>query len=142
MRNDPYTAAEQTALNLKSTGMSVSDVDSGGGSETVTLSVGEGTLHVDAGTSGAGVSGDNTSSVTIAGTLAQINALLNTDGTSVVSYIDNTDTPSAGTTLTLQVDDGGATGTDTSVINVTPVNDEPTLTATAVSPTFTEGGAA
>ena len=74
----------------------------------MTLSVGEGTLHVDAGTSGAGVSGDNTSSVTITGTLAQINALLNTDGTSVVSYIDNTDTPSASTTLTLHVDAGGA----------------------------------
>ena len=142
MTTDPYTATEQTALNLKSTGLSVSDVDSGGGSETVTLSVGEGTLHVDAGTSGAGVSGDNTSSVTITGSLAQINALLNTDGTSVVSYIDNTDTPSASTTLTLHVDDGGATGTDTSTINITAVNDAPTLTATAVSPTFTEGGAA
>ena len=142
MTTDPYTATEQTALNLKSTGLSVSDVDSGGGSETVTLSVGEGTLHVDAGTSGAGVSGDNTSSVTITGTLAQINALLNTDGTSVVSYIDNTDTPSASTTLTLHVDDGGATGTDTSTINITAVNDAPTLTATAVNPTFTEGGAA
>ena len=67
MTTDPYTATEQTTLNLKSTGMSVSDVDSGGASETVTLSVGEGTLHVDAGTSGAGVSGDNTSSVTITG---------------------------------------------------------------------------
>jgi hypothetical protein len=142
MTTDPYTATEQTALNLKSTGLSVSDVDSGGGSETVTLSVGEGTLHVDAGSSGAGVSGDNTSSVTITGSLAQINALLDTDGTSVVSYIDNTDTPSASTTLTLHVDDGGATGTDTSTINITAVNDAPTLTATPVNPTFTEGGAA
>ena len=142
MATDPYAATEQTTLNLKGTGLSVSDVDSGGGSETVTLSVGEGTLHVDAGSSGAGVSGDNTSSVTITGSLAQINALLNTDGTSVVSYIDNTDTPSASTTLTLHVDDGGATGTDTSTINITAVNDAPTLTATAVNPIFTEGGAA
>jgi hypothetical protein len=132
MTTDPYTATEQTALNLKSTGLSVSDVDSGGGSETVTLSVGEGTLHVDAGTSGAGVSGDNTSSVTITGTLAQINALLSTDGASVVSYIDSTDTPSASTTLTLHVDDGGATGTDTSTINITAVNDAPVA---AIAPT-------
>ncbi len=33
--------------------------------------------------------------MTITGTLAQINALLNTDGTSTVSYIDNTYNPSA-----------------------------------------------
>ena len=60
---------------------------------TVTLSVTEGTLTVTAGTSGAAVSGSGTSSVTITGTVAQINALLNTDGTSTVSYIDDTDTP-------------------------------------------------
>ncbi len=138
MTTDPYAATEQTALNLKSTGLSVSDVDSGGGSETVTLSVGEGTLHVDAGTSGAGVSGDNTSSVTITGSLAQINALLNTDATSVVSYIDNTDTPSASTTLTLHVDDGAATGTDTSIINITAVNDAPSSTITPASYSATE----
>jgi hypothetical protein len=138
MTTDPYAATEQIALNLKSTGMSVSDVDSGGGSETATLSVGEGTLHVDAGTSGAGVSGDNTSSVTITGTLAQINALLDTDGTSVVSYIDNTDTPSASTTLTLHVDDGATTGTDTSIINITAVNDAPFSTITPTNYSATE----
>ena len=33
--------------------------------------------------------------------MTDINALLNTDGTSTVSYIDNTDTPCASTTLTL-----------------------------------------
>ena len=137
MTTDPYTATEQTTLNLKST-LSVSDVDSGGGSETVTLSVGEGTLHVDAGTSGAGVSGDNTSSVTITGSLAQINALLDTDATSVVSYIDNTDTPSASTTLTLHVDDGGATATDTSIINITAVNDAPVATITPTTYSATE----
>ena len=42
-------------------------------------------------------------SVTITGTVAQINALLNTDGTSTVSYIDNTDTPAASATLTLSI---------------------------------------
>ena len=149
MTTDPYTATEQTTLDLKSTGMAVSDVDSGAASETVTLSVGEGTLHVDAGTSGAGVSGDNTSSVTITGTLAQINALLNTDGTSVVSYIDNTDTPSASTTLTLHVDAGGGlTATDTSIINITAVNDPPVVdlngadVGTGATLAYTENGTA
>ena len=48
--------------------------------------------------------------MTITGTIAQINALLNTDGTSVVSYIDNTDNPAATATLTLAINDGGKTG--------------------------------
>jgi hypothetical protein len=143
MTTDPYAATEQTTLSLKNTGMSVSDIDSLGASETVTLSVGEGALHVVAGGSGAGVSGDNTNSVTLTGTLAQINALLNTDGTSVVSYIDNSDNPSASNTLTLQVNDGGNTGTggsligtDTSTINITAVNDAPVA---AITPTEYDG---
>ena len=74
-----YSATEQTSLNLKSS-MSVSDVDSLGGIETVTLSVTEGTLTVTAGTSGAVVGGSGSNTVTVTGTLAQINALLNTDG--------------------------------------------------------------
>ena len=130
-----YSAAEQVSLNLKNS-MSVSDVDSLGGVETVTLSVTEGTLTVTAGTSGATVSGSGTNSVTITGTLAQINALLNTDSTSTVSYIDPTDTPSASATLTLSINDngfsGGAalTGSDTAIINIGSVNDAPVATIT------------
>ena len=71
-----YSATEQTSLNLKNTGLSISDVDAGSSSMTVTLSVTEGTLNVTAGTSGAAVSNSGTSSVTITGTVAQINALL------------------------------------------------------------------
>ncbi len=89
-----YSATEQTSLSLKNNGLSISDVDAGSGSLTVTLSVVEGTLTVTAGTSGASVSNSGTSSVTVTGTVAQINALLNTDGTSTVSYSDNSDTPS------------------------------------------------
>ena len=73
-----YSATEQISLNLKNS-MSVSDVDSLGGVETATLAVTEGTLTVAAGTSGAVVSGSGTNTVTVTGTLAQINALLNTD---------------------------------------------------------------
>ena len=75
--------------------------------------------------------------MTLSGTLAQINALLNTDGTSTVSYTDGSDNPSASATLTLHIDDGGATGTggaltgnDTSTINITAVNDAPVATIT------------
>ena len=73
-----YSVTEQVSLNLKNS-MSVSDVDSLGGVETATLAVTEGTLTVSAGTSGAVVSGSGTNTVTVTGTLAQINALLNTD---------------------------------------------------------------
>jgi Ca2+-binding RTX toxin-like protein/ABC-type uncharacterized transport system ATPase subunit len=126
-----FSATEQTALGLKNAGLSVSDVDGLGGIETVTLSVTEGTLSVTAGGSGAGVAGSGTSSVTLTGTIAQINALLNTDGTSAVSYIDSSDNPSTSATLTLAINDGGATGggsltaQDTATINITAVNDTP-----------------
>ncbi len=123
-----YGATEQTSLSLKNNGLAVSDVDSLGGVEKVTLSVTEGTLTVTAGTSGATVSGSGSKSVAITGTLAQINALLNTDGTSTVSYVDNTYNPAPSAALTLSINDngntgsGGAlTGSDTATINITPV---------------------
>ena len=110
---------------------------------TVTLSVGEGVLTVTAGTSGALVSNSGTTSVTITGTVAQINALLNTNGTSAVSYINNSDAPPASTILTLQVNDNGNTGSGgalsnstTAAINITAVNDAPGLAAIA-APTAT-----
>src|SRR5439155_983830 len=56
------------SLNLKGTGLSISDVDAGTGSMTVTLSVGEGTLSATAGDSGVVVSGNNSSTLTITGT--------------------------------------------------------------------------
>ena len=106
-----YAATEQTALTLKGTGLSISDVDAGSGSMSVTLAVTEGTLTVTAGTSGAVVTSSGTSSVTITGTVAQINNLLSSNATSTVTYVDNTDTPSASSTLTLTVHDNGNTGT-------------------------------
>ena len=71
-----YAATEQMGLTLKNTGISISDVDAGSGSMTVTLSVVEGTLNVTAGTTGAVVTNSGTSSVTLTGTVAQINNLL------------------------------------------------------------------
>ena len=89
---------------------------------TVTLSVTEGTLTVTAGTSGAVVTSSGTSSVTITGTVAQINALLNTNATSTVTYVDNTDTPSATSTLTLSVNDNGNTGTGGNLVSTDTVD--------------------
>jgi VCBS repeat-containing protein len=142
-----YSATEQVSLDLKSS-MSVSDVDNLGDVETATLSVTGGMLTVTAGTSGAVVSGTGTSTVTVTGTLAQINALLNTDSTSAVDYIDATNTPSASATLTLSINDnglgGGAalTGSDTAIINIGSVNDAPVLDAHFGSLSYTENQAA
>ena len=112
---------------------------------SVTLAVTEGTLTVTAGTQRGDVTNTGTSSVTITGTVAQINALLNTNATSTVSYVDNTDTPSASSTLTLTVHDNGNTGTGgdlvsvaTSTINITAVNDAPVATITPASYAATE----
>ena len=103
-----YTVNEQTNLNLHGTGLSVSDVDGNSGSETVTLSVGEGTITLSAGNSGVtGISGSGTNSVTFSGTLIQLNALLSGGSTGTLVYIDNTDTPAASTTLTLLIHDNG-----------------------------------
>ena len=115
--------------------MTVADPDAGSGIVTATLSVGYGILKINAGTSGATVvSGSGTSTVVVSGTIAQLNALLNTDATSGFRYIADTDAPPASTNLTVSVNDngntggGGAqTGTATQIITITPVNDAPVV---------------
>ena len=54
-----YSAPEQTARDLKGQ-LSVGDVDGGNGVETATLTVGEGTLTVTGGSSGASIGGSGT----------------------------------------------------------------------------------
>src|SRR4029077_16123119 len=142
----PYSATEQVALSLKNSGLLISDADAGSGPVTVTLSVGEGTLTVGAGTSGALVSNNGTSSVTINGTVAQINALLNTDAGSTVSYIDSSDAPGTSTTLSLSVNDNGNTGSGgalasniaTATINIGAVNDPPVISGVPASASASE----
>ena len=131
-----YQAVEQTGLALKNTGLSVSDVDGGAGIETATLAVGEGILTATAGDSGASVAGSGSSSVTITGTTMQIDAVLGGSGSSALSYLDDTDTPSASTGLTLSIDDDGDTGLGgpldaqaRSTIAIQAVNDAPVATA-------------
>ncbi|CDX46534.1 Outer membrane adhesin like proteiin (modular protein) [Mesorhizobium sp. ORS 3359] len=152
-----YGATEQVTVSLKSASLAVSDVDGGSGNETLTLSVGEGTLTGTAGNSGATVSGSGSSSLTISGTLAQINSFLGSGAasTSTLSYTDNTDTPSASTTLSLSINDNGNTGTGgslvggaASTITITAVNDAPVIdlnsgtAGTSTSINYTAGSAA
>ncbi|MBS0246862.1 MAG: VCBS repeat-containing protein [Proteobacteria bacterium] len=138
-----YSATEQTELTLKGSGLAISDIDAGDGSMTVTLSVTEGVLNAAAGDSGANVAGGGTSSLTVTGTLTQINTFFGSTGTSTsaLSYINNSDTPSASATLTMQVDDNGNTGgghltaTDTATIDITAVNDAPAFVSSGYTAT-------
>ena len=139
-----FVATEQSAQNLKGT-MTVADVDAGSGTVTATLSVDHGILNVTAGTSGAIVGGSGTGSVTITGTIAQINALLGTNATSTVQYVADSDAPPASANLTLSVNDGGNSGpggaqigSATETIAITAVSDEPA--GTDITFSLTEDG--
>ncbi|WP_345530972.1 putative Ig domain-containing protein [Viridibacterium curvum] len=139
-----YSATEQVTLALAGTGLSIADVDAASGSITATLSVTSGTLTVAAGTTGVGVSGSGSNSVTLSGTLAQINNLLAGSGASSIGYVINSDTPPASDTLTLAVNDNGNTGggnltdSESVTINISAVNDAPTATITPASYNATE----
>ena len=132
------SVAEDTTLPIA--GVSVADIDSS--ALTTTLNVSSGILNV---TAGAGVTGNGSASVSIAGTAAQINAAL-----AGLTYTGNLNF-NGGDTLTVVTDDGTATDTDTIAITVNPVNDAPALNLDADSSTtggvdylttFTDGGPA
>ncbi|XFA70366.1 cadherin-like domain-containing protein [Tistrella mobilis] len=129
----------ETAL----TGISISDVDAGTGDVTVTLDVLTGTLSA---TSGSGVVvGGTATSLTLTGTVTDINAFIAASGVSYTPVAND----ASDVTLTVTVDDGGNTGpggakTDSATItlDVTAVNDAPVVTDLSSSPVYTAGGAA
>ena len=132
------SVAEDTILPIA--GVSVADIDSS--ALTTTLNVSSGILNV---TAGAGVTGNGSASVSIAGTAAQINAAL-----AGLAYTGNLNF-NGGDTLTVVTSDGTATDTDTIAITVNPVNDAPVLNLDADSSTtggvdylttFVDGGPA
>jgi len=83
-------------------------------------------------------SGTGTITITGSGTAAQYEAMLEQ-----ITFTNTSDDPGATRTVNVTVTDGVATSNvAVATINIAEVNDEPTLTATAVNPTFTEGGAA
>jgi len=146
-------ATEQTGLAIHGAGFSVSDVDEAGSGAQATLSVGEGTITVVAGTSGMTIAGGNgTGTVTVTGTIAQINNLLTGAGTGTITYLNSSDTPSPSTTLTVTVNDLGNTGADPGTsgtatteegtnnvtINIGAVNDAPVVAAPGAALNATE----
>ena len=111
------------------TGIVFADVDAAAGSVVATLSVASGTL---AATSGDGVTvGGTASALTLTGSLASINAFIAASG---VSYTTASNAL-APVTLGVALDDGGNTGSGGSLsgsssltLEVTAVNDAPTIT--------------
>lgn len=130
----PLSVNEDTDLAV--TGISLDDPDAASGTMTVTLSVTHGTINVSdivsGGLASGNIAGNGSGSVTLTGTLAQINATL--AGTNGVVYRGNLDF-NGSDPLTITANDGGNTGsggpkTDTHVVAITvdPVNDAPVNT--------------
>ena len=144
---------EQMNLVLDGTGISIGDVDSGETIISVTLSVDYGIVAGGIGDSGVSISNGGTSSMTITGTVTQINNLLAGSTSGFIWYQNNGDTPPASATLTVTVNDQGNTGVDpgltgdafseeassTTTINITAVNDAPTGTITIDNTSPAEG---
>ena len=107
-----YAATEQTSLSLAGTGIAISDVDAGGKvALTVNIVSSPAARSLSrAGTTGAGVSGSGTNTLTLTGTITQINNLLAGSGSATLSYVINSDTPPASDTLSVLVNDNGNTG--------------------------------
>ena len=115
-----YATNEDTSVRL--TGISVADVDAGGGAFSVTLSVGPGgTLTATSG-GGVTITGSGTASITLTGTLASINGYL---GSAAAPVFVPTADFNGNVTLTMVSSDGALTDTDTRVIAVAAVNDPP-----------------
>jgi hypothetical protein len=106
--------------------ITISDVDVGSGNETVTLTVASGTLALGSHAGLVSFSPDNAASITLTGTIANINAAMNG-----LTYTGNLDF-NGQDTLKIATSDNGNTGAggpqsdnDTVTINVAAVNDAP-----------------
>jgi hypothetical protein len=132
-----FAANEDQSINLSgkignTLNMMISDPDSGNDDVTVTISVTEGKLSVEDGWTGVQVTNNNSTSVTLKGSVSEINNLLKESNGGYVKYINENNSPAAQVTLKLLVNDNGENGNggaksdfDTATINVTNVNDKP-----------------
>lgn len=120
------TTAEDTLVGFTNgSTISITDIDAESGSLTVTLSSTNGVMNIDP--NGATASSTTGSTITLDGTLSQLNAALGT-----LTYDPNLNFNGAAT-LTVNVNDNGNTGpiaesdSETIDITVTPVNDAPVI---------------
>ena len=115
------------------TGISFADADAGSASVTATLNVASGSLAATS-ASGVTVGGSGSATLTLSGSLADINAFIAAGGVAFTTAANAT----GDVTLTVGIDDGGNTGSGgarsasaTSVLHVAAVNDAPTISAPA-----------
>jgi hypothetical protein len=129
-----YAATENMTLALHGTGLAVADVDALPTS-IVMVQVGatSGLLSATA-SNGTTIAGGGSPTLTLTGTPAQINAVL--DGTAgTVTYLVGSDSPFPTDTLSLAISDNGASGAggalwdwESVTVNLTAVNDAPIIT--------------
>ncbi|AQZ35152.1 hypothetical protein BHQ29_18990 [Pseudomonas sp. LPH1] len=128
----PVSIAVTEDMPSAITGISFSDVDAGSANVTVTLSISSGTLSATSG--GAVTVGGTASALTLTGSIANINSFIAGSNLSFTTAANAT----ADVTLTVNINDGGNTGNggaqsanETITLEVTAVNDAPTITAPA-----------
>ena len=130
------TTAEDTATNI--VGLSVADADIGGDTLTVVLTASNGRINVNDGGGAATVTPDTqlVESVTVTGTLADVNTAIGNIG-----FVPNEDYDGpASVTVTASDGQTGGVAVATLAIDVTTVNDAPEIIP--LSPvTLSEGGA-
>ena len=123
------TVNEDTPLAIA--GISVNDVD--GNLSSTRLTVTSGALNVSlAGGASISAGANGSSTLTLSGTQAQINAAL-----ASLSYQGNADFAGGDTLTVVSTDANGATDSDSLAITVTAVNDTPAVTS-ATAGTFAE----
>ena len=114
----------------------IDDPDAANGNLTLTISVGEGTINASAGSTGVGITNNGSASVTVNGTLAELQNFLAGNGGATQSYTP-AGSPSPSTTLTLLIEDNGNTGggnlsdQDTATLTI-DTNSPPSITAGGV----------
>ncbi|MGV3591177.1 MAG: LamG-like jellyroll fold domain-containing protein, partial [Gammaproteobacteria bacterium] len=135
---------EDTQGNFDVSASTFSDVDSTNVTVVFTASAGTFGLAASGGITLTTLSGNGTGTITIAGTIANVNQYLDTASNVTFRPAENA-SGSPAATVTVTANDGNGSGNVTAGtidINVTSVNDAPTLTATGLDPTFGEGGSA
>ena len=131
------------AVLITDADVAIADADAGDMIEGATITINSavtGDQLVLGAQGGFVITGSGTATITITGTgtAAQYEAMLEQ-----ITFTTSSDDPGASRTVTTTVTDGDAnSNAAVTTITITEINDEPTLTATGGTPTFTEGGAA
>jgi hypothetical protein len=134
------TVTEDSASGLDLSAITFTDLDNGA-TLTVTFTAGAGTL---AATDGAGVTvGGTSTALTLTGTVAAINTYLDTVG--AIKYTSAADATGTGvTTIGVKANDGAGSGDvdfGNMSVDVTGVNDAPTVSGVPATVTVTEDSA-